>query len=97
MDRSASQKLNRGYADGLARGLELALVPVVFGGLGWLLDRWLSTDRVFTLVLAVFGVVGIFVKMWLQYDAEMTREEKGAIWNRGPSASAPSVEAGDNS
>ena len=97
MDRSARQKLNRGYADGLARGLELAVVPVVFGGLGWLLDRWLSTGKVFTIALAVFGVVGIFVKMWLQYDAERTREEEGAIWNRGPRAAAPAMDAGDRS
>ena len=97
MDRSARQKLNRGYADGLARGIELALVPLVFGGLGWLVDRWLATDKIFTIVLAVFGVVGVFVKMWLQYDADMTREEAGAIWNRGPRAATPAMDAGDQS
>lgn len=86
MDLRARQQLNRGYADTLARGLEFALVPVVFGGIGWLVDGWLGTGRVFTIALVVFGFVGMTTKVWLSYDAAMKREEEGAIWNRGPSA-----------
>lgn len=86
MQPTFRQKLNRGYADTNARGFELAMVPVVFGLLGWLVDRALGTSPLFTLAIAFFGVVGTFVKMWIGYDAAMRKEEEGAIWNR-PSAS----------
>ena len=96
MDRSVRQKLNRGYADGLSRGIEIALVPVVFGGIGWLLDRQFGTAPLFTLGLVVFAFVGTMIKLWIGYDADMRREEAGAIWNRGknsPLATAPSGSA----
>ncbi len=37
-DLRAKQQLNRGYSDGLARGIEIVLTPLIFGGIGWLLD-----------------------------------------------------------
>lgn len=92
MDLRARQKTNRGYADSLSRGFELALVPVVFGGLGWLIDRLVGTTLVFTIGLIVFGFIGIFVKMWIAYDADMRREEEGAIWNRRPTAAPLSAD-----
>ncbi len=84
MDLRARQKMNRGYADSTSRGIELALVPVVFGGMGWLVDRLAGTSPIFTLGFIVFGFVGIFIKMWLGYDAEMKKEEEGAVWSRRP-------------
>lgn len=89
MDRTR-QKLNKGYADTLSRGFEFALVPVVFGGLGWLVDRALGTSPVAVVAFVVFGFVGMTVKMWLGYEAEMSSQETGAIWNRGRSGPAPS-------
>ncbi len=86
------QKLNRGYADSTARGLEIAAVPLVFGGIGWLIDRALGTSPAFTHALAIFAMIGTFVKLWLGYDAAMKREEEGAIWNRP--ASGPHGDAG---
>lgn len=83
MDRSFRKKLNRGYADSMARGFEIAAVPVVFGGIGWLIDRALGTSPLFTIGLIVFAFIGTFVKMWLRYDSDMQREESGAVWNRG--------------
>lgn len=36
--------------------------PATWGGIGWLVDRWLETGRIFTLVGVVLGfVVGIYV------------------------------------
>jgi len=87
MEPTFRQKLHRGYADSTARGLEIAGVPVVFGGLGWLIDRLAGTSPLFTLALATFAMIGTFVKLWLGYDAAMKKEEEGAIWNRGTSAS----------
>lgn len=88
MDLRTRQQLNRGYADTLARGFEFVLVPLVFGGLGLLVDGWLGTGRLVTVVLVVFGFVGMTFKLWLSYDAAMTREEEGAVWNRGPTGTA---------
>lgn len=82
MDRTFRQKLNRGQADSMSSAIELALVPVVFGGLGWLVDRALGTSPGFTIGLVVFAFVGVFAKLWLRYDAEMTREEAGKVWSR---------------
>ena len=65
-DVRAKQQLNRGYSDGMARGIELVLTPLFLGGIGWLLDRWLGTGHVLAIVLGVLGVIGIFVKMKLR-------------------------------
>lgn len=57
--------------DGLGRGMDIALVTLVFLGFGYLLDRILDTKPLFMIVLFVFSVVGQTVKMWLGYDAKM--------------------------
>lgn len=79
----ARQQLNRGYSDGNARGLEIALTPLVFGGLGWLLDGWLGTDPWLAVGFGTFGVVGIFAKLKIGYDRDMAAEEAGKPWTRG--------------
>ena len=82
MDRSARQKLNRGYSSGFSAAFEITLVPAVFGGLGWLIDRALGTTPIFLIGLLVFGCIGVFTKLWIRYDAEMTEAETGKVWNR---------------
>ncbi len=74
-DLRAKRELHSGFGDALGRGLELALTPVLFGGLGWLLDRWLDTGPAFTIALVVFACAGIFVRMWIGYDTAMRRQE----------------------
>jgi len=81
-DLRARQQLNRGYSDGLARGTELVLTPLVFGALGWLLDGWLGTGHVLAIALGIFGVVGVFVKLKLGYDRQMAQAEAGKPWTR---------------
>ena len=95
MDRTVRQKLNRGYADGLSRGIEIALVPVVFGAIGWFLDRQFGSAPLFTLGFVVFAFVGTMIKLWIGYDADMRREEAGAIWNRGKTSSATTPPLGE--
>lgn len=82
-DLRARQQLNRGYSDGLARGTELVLTPLLFGVIGWALDGWLGTGPVLAIVLGTFGVVGTFVKLKLGYDRQMTDAEAGKPWTRG--------------
>lgn len=61
--------------DNLGRGMDLALVTLLFLGLGWGLDRWLGTEPVFMITLVLLAVVGQFVRMWYSYDAKMRQLE----------------------
>lgn len=93
-DLRAKQQLNRGYSDGMARGIELVVTPLVFGGIGWLLDGWFGTAPVLAVGLGLFGAVGVFVKMKLGYDQQMAAAEAGKPWNRSPAitgAEAPTM------
>ena len=89
-DLRARQDLNRGFSDALGRGVDLALTPVVFGALGWLLDRWLGTSPLLAVIFGVVGVVGTFVKIKLGYDKEMAGHEGTATTPRSvpPTGSA---------
>jgi F0F1-type ATP synthase assembly protein I len=70
-DSRTRQDLNRGFSDALGRGIDLALTPVVFGVIGWLIDRVAGTSPVFTIAVATLGVAGTAVKIKLGYDKEM--------------------------
>ena len=94
-DLRARQQLNRGYSDGMARGMELVLTPLVLGGLGWLIDGWLGTGKVFAICLGVFGIVGISVKLKLGYDRQMLAVEAGKPWTRGADNGAAAASAGE--
>lgn len=85
-DLRAKQQLNRGYSDGMARGMEIVLTPLILGAIGWLLDGWLGTGHLLALVLGVLGVVGVFTKLKLGYDRQMIEAEAGKPWTRGTSA-----------
>ncbi len=82
-DLGAKQQLNRGYSDGLARGIEIVVTPLVFGAIGWLLDRWLSTGPILAVAFGIFGVAGVFAKLWLGYDKEMIAVQADKPWMRG--------------
>ncbi len=69
-----------GFGDTLSRAMEFAVTPIVFGGIGWLVDSWLGTRPLFVIGLVVFAFVGLFVRMWIGYDAEMRRQEEGKPW-----------------
>jgi F0F1-type ATP synthase assembly protein I len=70
-DLRTRQDLNRGFSDALGRGVDLALTPLVFGFIGWLIDRVAGTSPVFTIVVAAVGVLGTAVKIKLGYDKDM--------------------------
>lgn len=78
----------KGYADTLGHGIELTLTLVVFGAIGWWIDRSVGTGATFTIALAALGFIGISLRLWFGYDREMRGHEAGAIWNRGPAARA---------
>ena len=94
LDREGyAEATHRGYGEATGRGFELALVLVVFGGIGWLVDRVTGTAPLFFLLFAVVGFVGIGVKLWLGYDLEMKAHDEGAIWNRGKQAASSDEDA----
>ena len=70
------------------RAFELVMTPMIFGGAGWLLDRWVGTWPVFTLVLFALCIVGLFVRAYYAYAADMAKQEANAPWARGPEAQA---------
>ncbi|MPY93250.1 MAG: hypothetical protein GEV08_09335 [Acidimicrobiia bacterium] len=74
--RELSRDLNR-----QSGSFELALVPLIFGGLGWLVDRWLGVMPLFTLVLLVVGAIGVVTSLWIGYDRDMRRHEEEGPWS----------------
>ena len=81
--------MNQGFGDGMSHAFELVATPLVFGGIGLLVDRIAGTSPVFVIVLGLFGVVGTFARFWYGYDAEMRGHEAQARWARRD-ADAPS-------
>jgi F0F1-type ATP synthase assembly protein I len=60
----------------LGRGMDFALVVLVFLGIGYALDRWLGTRPWCMIGFVVFAVVGQFVKMYYEYSATMDQLEQ---------------------
>lgn len=79
-DLKGRQQLYNGFGDALARGFELAIMPFLFGGLGWFLDRVFGWTPVLTIALTIFSIVGLAVRTYFGYEAEMRAHEEGAPW-----------------
>jgi small neutral amino acid transporter SnatA (MarC family) len=62
--------------DNIGRGMDFALVILVFLGIGWILDRSFDTRPAFMIGCTVFAVIGQFVRMWYAYDARMSQLER---------------------
>ena len=76
------RSLNTTFGDALAYAFEFAVTPVLFAGLGWLLDRWLGTAPVLMVALAGFAFVGVSLRTVYRYKEKMEREEEGKPWTR---------------
>jgi F0F1-type ATP synthase assembly protein I len=83
VDLKARQDLNQGFGNALGLAVEMVGTPMLFGLLGWLLDRWIGTAPLFTLVLFLFGVVGMSLKAYYAYVEKMKREEQNTPWASG--------------
>lgn len=81
MDVSQRRELSRDI-NRQSGSFELAVVPLLFGGIGYLLDSWLGLVPVLTLVFLLVGAVGVVIKLWLGYDQEMRRHEQEGPWSR---------------
>jgi F0F1-type ATP synthase assembly protein I len=76
------RSLNNAFGEALAYAFEFAVTPVLFAGLGWLLDRWLGTEPVFIVVLAAFGFIGVCIRTAYRYKDKVELEEEGKPWTR---------------
>lgn len=76
------QELYKGFGDTLALAFELAVTPVIFGLMGYGLDRWLGTLPILTVVFVVLCIVGLSVRLWYDYDARMRVHEANGPWAR---------------
>ncbi len=82
MTPNDTRDLYRAEDDAWTRAMELALTPVVAGGLGYVVDRVIGTVPLFTLVFLVLAVVATFVKMYYAYDAKMKAHDAESPWGR---------------
>jgi len=76
-----------GFGNAMGTATELALLPGIFGFLGWLLDGWAGTEPLFLVGFLVLAFVGMLVRAWVGYDADMRELERGLytrIGQRGP-------------
>jgi F0F1-type ATP synthase assembly protein I len=91
VEASQRRETNKGFGDGLQQAFELVMTPAIFGVLGYLLDRWIGTVPVFTVVFAL-SVLGYEAwKLIVSYGEQMDAVEAGKPWNRKPSVTPPAV------
>ena len=58
-------------------GAELALLPGLFGLLGWWLDGLLGTEPFLLIAFLIFSFAGMLVRAWIGYDRDMREQEAG--------------------
>jgi hypothetical protein len=75
--------LATGFGNAMGTATEIALLPGIFGTLGWLLDRWLGTSPLFLVTFLVFAFTGMLVRAWLGYDKDMREQEAGLYTRLG--------------
>jgi F0F1-type ATP synthase assembly protein I len=85
-DQDERRRINQGFGASLSHAFEIAMVPLVFAGFGWLLDRLVHTGWVFAATFAVIGLAGTFVKLYYGYCQQMLELEEAGPWRRIPQA-----------
>jgi F0F1-type ATP synthase assembly protein I len=75
VDPRERREMSKGFGDGLTRAFELTLTPMIVGGVGFALDRWLGLTPVLTIVFAFWGLIATTYLAWVRYDHDMTVEE----------------------
>ena len=57
--------------EGIGRGMEFAVLVLVFLGVGYGLDRWLGTKPVFMIIFVMLALVGQFASLYYSYNQRM--------------------------
>lgn len=84
LERDFRRKLYSGYADSMTRAFELVVAPMVFGLVGFGLDRFFETTPLFTIIAVVIAFAGTGVKLWFGYDLEMRAHDENSAWAKRP-------------
>ena len=71
----------------MSRAFDVAVTTVVFGLLGWLIDRWAGTSPVFLVIVSLLAAIGQFVRLAYSYTAEM-RAHEAKLRSRTPGTPA---------
>jgi hypothetical protein len=79
-DLGDRQHLYNGFGNSMARAIELVVTPVLFGLIGFGLDRWLGIAPVLTIFFVLFALVGMGVRAYYGYDKDMAEAEVGRPW-----------------
>ena len=72
-----------GFGDGFARAVELVVTPLLVGFFGHLLDGWLGTGPILTIVMGAWGLVAMVLLTYYGYEARM-KEEEEKLFGRRP-------------
>ncbi len=80
MDLRAVRDVNNGFGDGLATAFEMVVTPLIFGFLGYLVDRWVGTHLVFALGFGLFTFGYLVRKLVVRYSTEMAAHDAKAPW-----------------
>lgn len=83
MELREQRHLYNGFGNALSRAFELVVTPLLFGLLGWFLDRWLGTSPVLVVVLGAFGFAGVCVRTYFQYVGAMADHDAELPSRRG--------------
>ena len=81
MDVSEKRELYSGFSDALARAVEMAGIPVLFGLFGRWLDTRFDTAPIFLVAFLVFAFVGLGVRSFYAYRTRMESLEANAPWS----------------
>ncbi len=81
-DQDERRRLNQGFGGSLTNAFEIAMIPALFAGVGWLIDAALGTGPVFLAILAVLGLTGTVAKLYYGYNREMGEMEQAGPWRR---------------
>ena len=65
---------------------ELVLAPLLLAFLALMVDRWLGTTPILTIMAAVLGLTGAVIKIYYSYVHEMNQHDADATWKPDPTA-----------
>jgi hypothetical protein len=74
VDAAQPDTINKGMHDAMWRGhggWEMSLTPVLFGAIGWLIDGWIGSRPIVTVIAAVIGLAGSVANQYYQYNYRM--------------------------
>lgn len=86
MDLREKRALYNGFGDTLTRAVEFVAAPAIFAFVGHLVDSLLSTEPLFTVVLAALAFIGVVVRAYFAYEVAMREQEADTPWGRSVAA-----------